>query len=263
MIGLAVQGVVVLTTIELPGVRDDPKPVGDIGSPRGHRARVHRRLHRAVRGHLAGAAGGGRRGGPAGQARHPRGGRAMSGGGGVPLVLYLALSGRPVPARAAGRDDPPQPAAAAAGRRAAAELGQRRPGRLQPLLGRHRRADLRPGRDGGRGRRGRDRPRPGRRRVPPAPGPRRRPDDLASRARATRADRRPRLDRPRAAPARVRRAVAVAARAGPPHHPRDGRRAAGDRLRPDGRDLRAPAGARRRATAWRSPASGPGSSPAT
>ena len=30
---LGVQGVVVLTTTQLPGVRDDPKPVDDIGSP--------------------------------------------------------------------------------------------------------------------------------------------------------------------------------------------------------------------------------------
>ena len=33
VIVLAVQGVVVLTTTRLPGVRDDPKPVDDIGSP--------------------------------------------------------------------------------------------------------------------------------------------------------------------------------------------------------------------------------------
>jgi NADH-quinone oxidoreductase subunit J len=33
VIALAIQGVVVLANIELPGVRDEPKPVGDIGSP--------------------------------------------------------------------------------------------------------------------------------------------------------------------------------------------------------------------------------------
>ncbi len=34
VIVLAVQGVVVLANTQLPGVRDDPRPVGDIGSPR-------------------------------------------------------------------------------------------------------------------------------------------------------------------------------------------------------------------------------------
>jgi NADH-quinone oxidoreductase subunit J len=33
VIGLAIQGVVVLANADLPGVRDDPRPVGDIGSP--------------------------------------------------------------------------------------------------------------------------------------------------------------------------------------------------------------------------------------
>jgi NADH-quinone oxidoreductase subunit J len=33
VIGLAIQGVVVLANTDLPGVRDDPRPVGDIGSP--------------------------------------------------------------------------------------------------------------------------------------------------------------------------------------------------------------------------------------
>jgi NADH-quinone oxidoreductase subunit J len=33
VIGLAVQGVVVLATTDLPGFRDDPERVGDIGSP--------------------------------------------------------------------------------------------------------------------------------------------------------------------------------------------------------------------------------------
>jgi NADH-quinone oxidoreductase subunit J len=33
VIVLAIQGVVVLATTQLPGVRDDPRPVGDIGSP--------------------------------------------------------------------------------------------------------------------------------------------------------------------------------------------------------------------------------------
>jgi NADH-quinone oxidoreductase subunit J len=33
VIGLAIQGVVVLATTQLPGVRDDPAPVDDIGSP--------------------------------------------------------------------------------------------------------------------------------------------------------------------------------------------------------------------------------------
>ncbi len=47
---------------------------------------------------------------------------------------------------------------------------------LQPLLGRHRRAGLRPRRDGRRGHRGRDRPRPRRGRVPPAHRAGRRPD---------------------------------------------------------------------------------------
>jgi NADH-quinone oxidoreductase subunit J len=33
VIGLAIQGVVVLATTQLPGFRDDPRPVDDIGSP--------------------------------------------------------------------------------------------------------------------------------------------------------------------------------------------------------------------------------------
>ncbi|WP_217914339.1 NADH-quinone oxidoreductase subunit J family protein [Miltoncostaea marina] len=33
VIGLGIQGVVVLATTDLPGMRDDPRPTGDIGSP--------------------------------------------------------------------------------------------------------------------------------------------------------------------------------------------------------------------------------------
>jgi NADH-quinone oxidoreductase subunit J len=33
ILGLVAQGVVVLATSDLPGLRDEPKPVGDIGSP--------------------------------------------------------------------------------------------------------------------------------------------------------------------------------------------------------------------------------------
>ena len=47
VIVLAVQGVVVLDHHELPGVRDDPRPVGDIGSPEAIGRSFIDQLHRA------------------------------------------------------------------------------------------------------------------------------------------------------------------------------------------------------------------------
>ena len=92
VIGLAIQGVVVLATIELPGRARRAEAGGRHRQPPGHRPCVPRPLHRALRGHLAGAAGGGRGRGAAGQARRS-GRRAGDERRRVPLVLYLALSG--------------------------------------------------------------------------------------------------------------------------------------------------------------------------
>ena len=103
VIGLAIQGVVVLATTQLPGFRADPKSVGDIGSPEAIGRSFIDSLHRALRGHLAGAARGGGRRRDAGQARRPLGGRPVSALAsttarrrhprGRPLALYLAVSG--------------------------------------------------------------------------------------------------------------------------------------------------------------------------
>ncbi len=95
VIALAVQGVVVLATTDLPGFRDDPKRGRGHRQPRGDRALVRGPVHRPVRGDLAGAAGRGGRRGAARQAGRPVGGGPVIGEAvnGVPLILYIGLSG--------------------------------------------------------------------------------------------------------------------------------------------------------------------------
>ncbi len=155
-----------------------PRPVDDIGSPEAiGNAFLHRPLHRAVRGDLARAAGRRRGRRAAGEARRARGGRPMNPEGVPARASTSALSG--------GHSSCSACSACMTRRNPlllllAVELllnsAQRRPGRLQPLLERHRRPDLRPRRDGRGRHRGRDRPRPRGRRLPPAPRARRRPD---------------------------------------------------------------------------------------